>query len=292
MFALSVKISDWLLEDIDQEALAVSNYSTSSNSGVSTLATDDYLNSSGYPNSYSQSYSNGSYTQGGYGDSSYSNSVTLEDPSFTTSKTTSSVTIKVTDSGDYSYFSYSLRDANDNIISAATSYSTTKTKTYTGLEPSTDYIIVVSWSTSTTGMGNYEYYPVTTDSLSVEYWSWTSSNGSATAAQTEAAHDAITGNGSTSDFSYKVWNDMVEKVVDVWHAQGGYFDTTYLSYNETLMTSSDKVLTAKRFNSLNYNIAQNAPSGTGIGYVYTGDTVKGSYFTALATAINEWIDTL
>lgn len=290
MFALSVKISDWLLEDIDQEALAVSNYSASSNSGVSTLATDDYQNSSGYPNSYSKS---GGYEATGYSkyiESLYSDSAVLEDPTFTTSKTTSSVTIKVVDAGDYSYFSYSLRDANDNIISAATSYSTTTTKTYTGLDPSTGYIIVVSWSTSTTGMGNYDYYPVTTDSLSVEYWSWTSSNGSATAAQTEAAYDAITGNGITSDFSYKVWNDMVEKVVDIWHAQGGYWDTTKLSYDQTLMTASDRVLTAARFNSLRYNIGLNV--STGITDKSPGDVVRGSYFITLANCLNDWIDTL
>lgn len=290
MFALSVKISDWLLEDIDQEALAVSNYSASSNSGVSTLATDDYQNSSGYPNSYSNS---GGYEATGYSkyiESSYSNSAVLEDPTFTTSKTTSSVTIKVVDAGDYSYFSYSLRDANDNIISAATSYSTTKTKTYTGLDPSTDYIIVVSWSTSTTGMGNYDYYYVATDSLSVAYWSWTTSNGTATDAQTEAAHDAITGNGSTSDFSYKVWNDMVEKVVDIWHAQGGYWDTTKLSYDQTLMTASDRVLTAARFNSLRYNIGLNV--STGITDKSPGDVVRGSYFITLANCLNDWIDTL
>lgn len=217
-------------------------------------------------------------------------SSTREDPTFSTSQTTSSVTIKVVDPGDYSYFSYSLRDADNNIISAATDYSKTTTKTYSGLDPNTEYIIVVSWSTSTTGMGNYERHYVTTDSLSVEYWSWTISNGSATAAQTKAAYNAITGNGSTSGFSYKVWNDMVEKVVDILHAQGGYFNTSYLSYDETLMTATDKTLTADRFNSLRYNISLNA--STGITDRAPGDVVLGSYFITLANCMNDWIDTL
>lgn len=128
---------------------------------------------------------------------------------------------------------------------------------------------------------------------SILKWDWSIKNGpNATPTETYNSYKAIINKSSVSSFTYGVWNDLVDKVVEVWHAQGGYFDTKYLSYDETLMTPKNKVLTAKRFNSLNYNIAQNAPSGTGIGYVYPGDVVKGSYFTTLATAINEWIDTL
>ena len=35
-------------------------------------------------------------------------------------------------------------------------------------------------------------------------WSWTTSNGDATDAQTQSAYAAITGNGLTTGFSYKV----------------------------------------------------------------------------------------
>ena len=281
MFALSVKISDWLLEDIDAQSLAVSNYRTDNSGGVSTLATDDYLNSSGYPDSYSKS---------SYSDSAYSDTASKNDPTWTTTKTTTTITVKVTDAGDYSYFSYSIRDADNNILEGPTNYATSKTYTFRGLDPNTSYRVYISWSTSTSGEGNYDYKIVTTDSLSVDYWDWTTSNGSATAAQTKSAYSAITNRTATSGFSYHVWNDMVDKVVDVWHAQGGYFNTKYLSYDETLMYSSDKVLTADRFNSLRYNIGLNV--STGIAECYPGDVVKGSYFVTLANCLNDWIDSL
>lgn len=53
------------------------------------------------------------------------------------------------------------------------------------------------------------------------------------------------------------------------------------------MTSSDKTLTAARFNSVRYNIG--AHYSTGISEVASGDPVLGSYFTTLTTKLNEWI---
>lgn len=129
----------------------------------------------------------------------------------------------------------------------------------------------------------------------VDYWDWSVSNGSANANQTQAAYSAVANNGETSEFSYLVWNDMCAKVKEVRDAVSGIgsWDTGGsggLSYNNTLMTSSDKVLTADRFNTLRYNIG--SQYSTGISEVYTGDVVYGSYFITLMEKVNEWIDTL
>lgn len=133
---------------------------------------------------------------------------------------------------------------------------------------------------------------------SVNKWEWSISNSpdyNATAAQTQKAYNAVTGKGYTTDFSYLVWNDMCAKVREIRLAVGniGAWDTAngrYLSYNNTLMSASDKVITAARFNSLKYQIGSQV--GTGINDVSKGDTVYGWYFTTLATRMNYWIDNM
>ena len=56
------------------------------------------------------------------------------------------------------------------------------------------------------------------------------------------------------------------------------------------MSPSDKVLTAKRFNALRWNIGRKY--STGLNDVSKGDIVYGSYFTALTSALNSWIATI
>jgi hypothetical protein len=129
--------------------------------------------------------------------------------------------------------------------------------------------------------------------MAVAYWDWTASNGSASAAQTQAAYDAVTGNGPTEDFSYLVWNDMCNKVADciyeMWGGDVPWIDD-YATYAETLMTAADKEMTAARFNSLRFNVGSYYP--TGISEKSPGDIIYGSLFKTLMTKVNEWIDTL
>ena len=126
----------------------------------------------------------------------------------------------------------------------------------------------------------------------VEKWSWSKSNGRATASQTSSAYQAVLNNGKVSDFSYLVWNDLCSKVYAVRTAVGGIgsWDTAYGSYNEAQMTSSDRKLTAKRFNNLKNQIGSQI--GTGINDVSKGDIIMGSYFITIANKINSWIDRL
>lgn len=119
-------------------------------------------------------------------------------------------------------------------------------------------------------------------------WSWSSSNGSATAAQTAAAYRAITNNGPVSNFSYVVWNDLVSKVHNVLSASNGSWNSKYAVYSATLIHPSDRTLTATKFNSLRYNVGLRA--STGIAEVSSGDTVYGSYFITITNALNTWID--
>lgn len=128
---------------------------------------------------------------------------------------------------------------------------------------------------------------VETDAPAVEPWSWSNSNGSASASQTRAAYSAIQNNGSLDNFSYLVWNDMVDKVKEVLDATGDSWNNRYASYSATKMSSSDKRLTAARFNSLRHNIGTHY--STGITDVYRGDTIYGWYFTTLANCLNSWI---
>ena len=122
----------------------------------------------------------------------------------------------------------------------------------------------------------------------IDKWSWTSSNGSATDEETQAAYYAIMKKGLTSKFSHRVWNDMVNKVKAVLDRIGKPWNTTYATHDDTLMSDSDTVLTATRFNSLRHVIGIHY--STGISEVAKGDPVLGSYFIILANSLNGWID--
>ena len=126
--------------------------------------------------------------------------------------------------------------------------------------------------------------------ISIAKWSWTASNGNASASLTQAAYSAVANKTAVTNFSYLVWNDLCDKVKEILDATGGSWDSTYATYANTKMASSNKTLTATKFNSLRYNIGSHY--STGITEVYTNDDVLGSYFTKLASCINGWIDTL
>ena len=239
-------------------------------------------------------------SDGGCGDTA------LIAPSWTLSATTDTITATITNRGSYSYFSWSLRDASNNIISGATSYSTATSKTYSGLAPGTTYIVYMSYSRSTAGEGNYDSDSITTDEVSgVTPWSWNASNGTASAVQTHTAYIAVSNYGPISDFSYLVWNDMVTKVAEMRNRanQKPVWNTKYLDQASTSMsnTESGRTMTAARYNSLRYNIGlyygfNEVPSGELIDLdsvtkeKIPGDPVIGSNFIDLMTCLNYAID--
>lgn len=89
------------------------------------------------------------------------------------------ITARVTDPDEYSYFSWSLRTADGNTTLQFRGYSLARTASFAGLTPATTYRVYLSWSHSTTGEGNYEYDYVTTQAVKPQperpaNWEWTS----------------------------------------------------------------------------------------------------------------------
>ena len=142
--------------------------------------------------------------------------------------------------------------------------------------------------------------PPKDESQKPKRWSWDSSNGEASATQTDNAYQAVMNKLETSNFSYKVWNDMVQKVHDIiWASGRKYWDATYSTEEDTKFTSSNEVLTAVMFNSLRNNLDLAGLSAhiglgyqTGIGAVAPKDKVYGQYFITLTDYMNECIDKL
>ena len=129
-----------------------------------------------------------------------------------------------------------------------------------------------------------------TSGTSVSKWSWTTSNGSASATETSAAYSAVLYKQITTNFSHKVWNDLVDKVNAILVAKGLSWDTYYATLSSTKMNSAPYELTAVKFNSLRNNLKFVYDSG--ISKVDQGDDVLGSYFITLAQSINNAIDNL
>ena len=139
----------------------------------------------------------------------------------------------------------------------------------------------------------------------IECWSWNISNGKASEEATITAYNAIKPYGATIDrdtrnFSYLVWNDMVEKIVDlgnIIYGENVEWDRKHASYSGTKMTSKDTMLTAEMFNSLriNYELYGDLFDLGKIPYsdipypVEQGDIVLGEYFITLTNYMNDCI---
>lgn len=209
-----------------------------------------------------------------------------------TSTTESSITVKVYGL-DTNYASsdrvctWYLNGSKKGTSTLGAKVSSGGTYKFSGLSSGTSYDISVSITAPGWTITVELDTTAETDEPSVEPWSWTSSNGSASASQTKSAYSAVRNNGSLSNFSYLVWNDLVDKVYEVLDATGDSWNSKYATYAATRMSSSDKALTAKRFNSLRYNIGLRY--STSINEVSRGDTVYGWYFITLADCLNEWI---
>ena len=90
-------------------------------------------------------------------------------------------------------------------------------------------------------------------SLAITPWSWTASNGTASAAETQRAYSSLTAKLNTSNFSYKVWNDLISKINAVNTALGRSWKTDFATFTNTKASGSYTELTAARFNSARLN---------------------------------------
>ena len=166
--------------------------------------------------------------------------------------------------------------------------TTSTTYTIEGLTPKTTYYLNYRGKNSG-GTGPYmSSSVVATTKGEVEAWDWNISNGNASAQQTKLAYQAITSQGSLDDFSYVVWNDMVNKVIQIVDARCVVWNADYGTEDDTKMTSIDRELTAKRFNALWWNLSHFV-TVSGAKKVSAGDLVIGSYFIALTESMNKSI---
>ena len=209
-----------------------------------------------------------------------------------TSITTNSITAQVAGletsyNGYIRNCTWSLNGAVKGTTTIPNGVSAGGTFTFRQLTGGTTYLIHVSIMAQGWSQSVELDMAATTGGSAISLWSWESSNGSASTLLTKNAYQAITGKGLVSSFSYLVWNDMVDKVLDVLETEGAEWVANPLSSAATKMTAYDTVLTANRFNSLRYNIDRTAP--TGIYTVYVGSLVYGGYFTMITDAINGWI---
>lgn len=187
------------------------------------------------------------------------------------------------------------------------------TETITGLEPNTTYYYngIVSRSSTQSNANSINIYESNTESFtttsapSISSWSWTSTNSTvnpahtheASLSQTTAARNACRDKTAVSNFSYKVWNDLVWKVSEARVAGGkSEWNNNYASRANTLMSSSDRTLTATRYNSLRYNIGSvyEVPTSRKIDEVDVGDEVGGTthFLNFVTYYLNAYIDTL
>jgi hypothetical protein len=127
-------------------------------------------------------------------------------------------------------------------------------------------------------------------------WDWSIGNINATAAQTRAAYAAITSNGPTRNFNVIVWNDIVNKIIEMRQYWG---DTDWsiagATKSQTWMTPSEQ-MTAKIFNACVLNMPMIHPwpweATLGRKLILPGDRCYGAYFIYLTDALNHWIEDL
>lgn len=105
--------------------------------------------------------------------------------------------------------------------------TTSRNYTLTSLEPNQRYVINY-YGKNSYGTGPYMPSPVyatTRPEIVVEPWSWTSSNGAATDTQTRNAYQVLQGNRAADDFHHNVWNDFIDKIVEMREAYGLFWTT-------------------------------------------------------------------
>lgn len=201
-------------------------------------------------------------------------------PQLTSPTLNTGATIKTNTSLQITMYSVNEAERYYARIDGGTIYSGTgRTFNFTGLSPNTQYLIEIKCSASGYLDSDWSGWLATTSAIA--NFNWTTSE-----------RNAFNNKGLTTAITYERWNAFIDRIYDAssndWRISSS--DGAILSYSNTRMTSSDKVLTADRFNSVRYNIGSRIP--TGISRVYKGDTVYGSYFITLETKLNEWINSL
>lgn len=201
-------------------------------------------------------------------------------PQLTSPTLNTGATIKTNTSIQITMYTVSEAERYYARINGGTIYSGTgRTFNFTGLSPNKQYLIKIKCSANGYLDSDWAGYYATTSAIA--NFNWTTSE-----------RNAFNNQGLTTAITYERWNAFVDRIYDAssndWRVSSS--DGATLSYSNTRMNSSDKLLTADRFNSARYNIGSRIP--TGINRVYKDDIVYGSYFITLETKLNQLINNL
>lgn len=198
----------------------------------------------------------------------------------TTSGTT--VVFNVTHVAGCNYYRFFLRYTEDTAGDNMLLYQYDMTQT-------SDFTLTYPGQAGRSYTGNVYYRASETDSWQImgaqsvsipaqSTWDWTAS------ADRQLAYAAITNQGKVTDFKYTVWNELCAFVLEVLQGKGLEWSATYAAYADTLMTATDRAMTADRFNAVLGNVRRVNP--TGIEARKAGDKIMGSYFTTITDALN------
>ena len=170
--------------------------------------------------------------------------------------------------------------------------TTSRSYTLSGLSPNTRYAINY-YGKNSYGTGPYMPSPVyatTEPEILVDPWSWTASNGAATATQTRNAYAILQGTRAADDFHHNVWNDLVDKVVEMREALGYSWTTDSGRFPSAsgCKVSAGDTLSALKYNALKTNIG--SIKSTGIQDVDAGDEITGYHIVHITDVLNEIIE--
>ena len=197
-------------------------------------------------------------------------------------KNSVSVSFTAIPNATYYIVSYRLNIDGSQVVSGTTN---NLSYTFTGLNAKTSYVLNYRGANDF-GEGPYMPSGIEVTTLGeVIPWDWMKQNVNASAALTQRAYEAISHNGPTTNFSYEVWNDIVDKAEEVVKARNEDWVETYGTAKDAKVDPSDKTITAKKFNAVWWNMAQFVPTGI-LEKKNPGDIIEGNFFEKLTDAIN------
>ena len=144
--------------------------------------------------------------------------------------------------------------------------------------------------------GTSDWLTIDVPEINVEPWNWNAANypdkaEGASKAQTNRFYQVLTEAALPENgFSYRVWNDLVDKVAEVIEAYGNSW-YAYSGYGkEGCKVNSGDTFSAAKYNEVRYQIG--SILSTGITDRVAGDEILGSYITVLTDNINTIISTM
>jgi hypothetical protein len=203
---------------------------------------------------------------------------------YTDTTVTITVTGLVANSDTYRIFVRLNNDTSNTTVDTATvdATSSTITRTFSGLSPSTSYAVNVNVSGTWLGA---KTFTTKSKQINIASWDWFASS------ERINFYNVLYGSlpANPEYLSRNVWNDLVNKVNELiiaTNATGYGWDAGYATLNGTYVNSGES-LSAVKFNSLRNNL--HFIQHTGISKVNIGDPILPSYFITITNTINNVI---